>query len=140
MRTAKPKHWPTPLGTTLNLKKRDFFDLQRQIDSGLPYAAVTRFQKNSALPLESIHEFIGVTTAKTPRRLTPLSSERLLRLVRVFEKVLDVFEGDTKGAAGWLQYPAVYFLGATPLSVAKSELGAREVEDLIGRIDYGIYT
>jgi len=30
--------------------------------------------------------------------------------------------------------------GETPLEYAETEVGAREVEDLLGRIEYGVYS
>jgi uncharacterized protein (DUF2384 family) len=30
--------------------------------------------------------------------------------------------------------------GAVPLDFAKTEIGAREVENLLGRIEYGVYS
>ena len=40
----------------------------------------------------------------------------------------------------WLNSPQVGLGGATPLEYAETEVGAREVEDLLGRIEHGVYS
>jgi uncharacterized protein (DUF2384 family) len=39
-----------------------------------------------------------------------------------------------------LRSPQIGLGGAVPLAYAETELGAREVEDLLGRIEYGVYS
>ena len=40
----------------------------------------------------------------------------------------------------WLTSPQVGLGGAIPLEYAETEVGAREVENLLGRIEYGVYS
>jgi uncharacterized protein (DUF2384 family) len=40
----------------------------------------------------------------------------------------------------WLLSKPRALAGATPLELSRTDLGAREVEDLIERIRYGVYT
>jgi putative toxin-antitoxin system antitoxin component (TIGR02293 family) len=40
----------------------------------------------------------------------------------------------------WLSSPQVGLGGAVPLEYAETELGAREVEHLLGRIEHGVYS
>ena len=67
------------------------------------------------------------------------SSKRLLRLSSLFEKCVDLYEGDVAAAVDWLTSPKKALNRQTPLLYARTELGAREVEDLIGRLDHGIF-
>jgi len=48
--------------------------------------------------------------------------------------------GDAEKARAWLKHPQVGLGGAVPLDYASTETGAREVEDLLGRIKYSVYT
>ena len=48
-----------------------------------------------------------------------------------------VFE-DKAAARGWLTSPQIGLKGKEPLDLASSEAGAREVEDLLGRIEHGV--
>jgi putative toxin-antitoxin system antitoxin component (TIGR02293 family) len=68
-----------------------------------------------------------------------LESERSVRFARLYQKVIDLFEGDAVGARTWLSSPHRALAGGVPLSLAETEAGAREVEDLIGRLEHGVY-
>ena len=48
--------------------------------------------------------------------------------------------GTTQHARTWLAAPQHGLGGAIPLDYARTEVGAREVEDLLGRIEYGVYS
>jgi putative toxin-antitoxin system antitoxin component (TIGR02293 family) len=67
------------------------------------------------------------------------SSKRLLRLSSLFEKCVDLYEGDVAAAVNWLTSPKKALNDQTPLLYARTELRAREVEALIGRLDQGIF-
>ena len=78
------------------------------------------------------------------RRLTgrfdALESERLYRFIRLFRRALEVFDDDSGSARQFLTEPQPGLNGEVPVEMARSELGASEVMDLLGRIDYGVYT
>lgn len=48
-----------------------------------------------------------------------------------------MFDG-LEAAKQWLNAPQVGLGGAVPLDYAKTEVGAHEVENLLGRIEYGV--
>ena len=66
-------------------------------------------------------------------------SEHVLRIAWLLERAVQTFEA-VEDAADWLQTPNVSLGGTTPLSYADTEIGAREVENLLGRIEYGVYS
>ncbi len=66
-------------------------------------------------------------------------SERLVRYQRLLKKAEDVF-GDASNAREWLTQKQAGLGNAVPLEFAKTEIGAREVENLLGRIEYGVYS
>ena len=59
------------------------------------------------------------------------------KLVCLFERAVDVL-GSEEEARRWLERKQWGLGGAVPLQHAKTESGAREVETLLGRIDYGV--
>jgi putative toxin-antitoxin system antitoxin component (TIGR02293 family) len=61
-----------------------------------------------------------------------------MRFWRIIQHATKVF-GTVDRARQWLKYPQRGLGGAVPLDYASSEIGAREVDDLLGRIDYGVY-
>ena len=48
--------------------------------------------------------------------------------------------GDRENALSWLDEGIPALGGATPLSRLSTETGYREVMDVLGRIEYGVYT
>jgi len=66
-------------------------------------------------------------------------SERLLRISAVFDRAVELFEGDVPAAAAWLTTPQPALGRRTPLAYSRTEVGAREVEDLIGRLEHGVF-
>lgn len=76
---------------------------------------------------------------KVGGRFSSGESERLLRLSNVFEKAVALFEGNIEEAAVWLRSPKKALDGKTPLAYARTEIGARQVEDLIGSLEHGVF-
>ena len=73
-------------------------------------------------------------------RLTSDQSDRLLRLERVLEQAVALFDGDQAAACRWLSTPLPALAGERPLDYTATEVGAREVEDLIGRLEHGVFS
>jgi len=57
----------------------------------------------------------------------------------LFGLALALFEGDPAVAADWLTRPQPGLGGAVPIDLAKTGLGAREVETLLGRLEHGVF-
>ena len=72
------------------------------------------------------------------RTLTVEETDKALRLERIAELAKRVF-GDPQKAYRWLRQPKNALNGATPLEYLASEGGARNVEDLLHRIEHGIF-
>jgi len=127
----------------LGLQTTDTARLLEKVRGGLSFAAWERFQKTTELPTDTLIELVQITLRTLSRRkeegkLRPDESDRLLRASRVFAKALDLFEGDADAAREWLQGSNTALGGASPLSYSSTEVGALEVESLIGRLEHGI--
>lgn len=72
------------------------------------------------------------------KRLDAAQSGRLLRTAQITRRAKDVLGEDA--ATPWLhqEQPALDY--RIPLDLLTTEPGARAVEQLLGRIDYGVYT
>jgi putative toxin-antitoxin system antitoxin component (TIGR02293 family) len=130
---------------SLGLNTDNVVDLAKQVKTGLPYRALAQFHSRSELPMESIARIARIprrTLARRKRqgRLTGPESERLLRLATVFDKAVGLFEGDVLGARTWLESRNKALGNETPLATVETEIGAREVEDLIGRLEHGVFS
>jgi putative toxin-antitoxin system antitoxin component (TIGR02293 family) len=101
-------------------------------------------QEKLNVPMEKLASKLGISKATLHRRkrqgrLGPEESDRVLRFARLLGKAVEVFESE-QNARAWLSSPQVGLGGEVPLDYAETELGAREVEDLLGRIEYGVYS
>jgi putative toxin-antitoxin system antitoxin component (TIGR02293 family) len=132
-------------GASLGLRARDSGELIRRIERGLSFKALQSLEARSGLPLAVIAEVIGIPERTLARRktagtLAPEESERLVRLATIFEKAVQLFEGRVLEAVRWLMTPAKALDHHAPLSYARTELGGREVENLIGRLEHGVFS
>lgn len=127
----------------LGLHTFDTPGLVRKVREGLSFASYERLLKAMALTNDAASELLQIPARTLSRRreegrLHADESDRLLRVARLFARVLELCEGDEDAARAWLISPAEGLGRATPLEYASTEVGAREVEALIGRIEHGI--
>lgn len=120
-------------------------------------AHVERLRKDLASghqSMEKVRQALNVSTAeladlirvptrtlarrKESQRLEPDESDRLVRLARIVGLALRLFEGDLAQARHWLLASNLALGGEAPVRMATTEVGAREVEHLMGRLEHGI--
>ena len=127
----------------LGLRTYDPLALDRHVRKGLAYSTFSRFQRNTGLTAGSIAELIQISTRTLTRRkvegkFSPEESDRLVRAARVFGRTMELFEGDVGEVRGWLTAAQPALGGRIPLEFARTEVGAGEVESLVGRLEHGI--
>ncbi len=118
--------------------------LIQSLKSGLPMNELDALQASLALPMERLVPMLGISKAtlhrrKATGRLDPVESDRVVRYARLMGRAVEALES-MENARRWLKAPQVGLGGAIPLEYAETEVGAREVEDLLGRIEYGVYS
>jgi putative toxin-antitoxin system antitoxin component (TIGR02293 family) len=111
---------------------------------GLPVQELHDLQASLDVPMDKLFPMLGISKATLHRRkakgkLDPAESDRVVRFARLMGKAVEVMESEVN-ARQWLTSPQVGLGGAVPLEYAETEVGAREVEDLLGRIEYGVYS
>ncbi len=129
----------------LGLETDDPLKLVVRVQRGLSFSALERFQKNTALSTVDLAQVVQIPVRTLMRRkrqgrLQPDESDRLLRASRIFGRALELFEGDIAAARRWLSTPLPAFGGARPIAVAGTDVGATEVDNVIGRLEHGIPT
>lgn len=129
----------------LGLETFDAPTLLKTVARGFLYRTFVRFQRNIGLPFERVTELIDIprrtlTRRKREGRFLPGESDRLLRASRLFGKTLELFEGDREAATEWLTTDQPALGGALPIDLARTDVGAREVETLIGRLEHGVFS
>jgi putative toxin-antitoxin system antitoxin component (TIGR02293 family) len=71
-------------------------------------------------------------------RLTVEETDKALRLARIAVQAERVF-GEVDKAQRWLRKPKRELSGETPLAYLASEAGARVVEEMLFRVEHGIF-
>src|SRR4030095_3582868 len=127
----------------VGLKVKSPTDLVNQVEKGFSFSVVETLQRQLNLTGPIMAKLLDIKLRtfirrKEAGRLQPSESDRLLRTSRLFARAKDLFDGDEESARGWLSRPQRALGGATPLDVATTEVGAREVENLIGRLEHGV--
>lgn len=129
----------------LGLKNFEWPHLRRAVEEGLPYGVFEQLRQTSGLSSDELSTWLQLaprtlTRRRQERRFAREESDRLLRAARVLGRALELFEGDRDAAVEWLTTPQRALGGEPPIEVARTDVGAREVENLIGRIEHGVYS
>src|SRR5437899_7493224 len=119
-------------------------ELIRKIQKGLRFTELETLQNSLHMPFEQLATKLAISRSTLQRRkaagrLSPDESDKVIRYSRLVRQAADLF-GDIEKARAWLKHPQYGLGGAVPLDYARTEAGAREVENLLGRIKYGVYS
>jgi putative toxin-antitoxin system antitoxin component (TIGR02293 family) len=125
------------LGRTLSSDK----DLREAIREGFPPAVVEELMRASGLTLAELASALDLSPRSLQRRrrsgrLARYESDRLYRLARLVA-LANEFLGDHERALHWLKRPNRALGGIAPVTAIDTEPGARQVENVLGRIAYG---
>ena len=133
-----------PLGRSIGLAAASHDAVVQTLRQGLAVESFAHLQKAMALTAQELAStaHIAVRTLgrrKREGRFRPDESERLWRLGALFDWAVEVLEG-TDLARQWFTTPKRALGGQTPLAYADTEPGAREVENLLGRLEHGVFS
>ena len=134
-----------PGAASLGRSARSTLDLIAEAREGFPYSSLAQLERHTGFSAAEIADWAGfaertLTRRKVSRSFSADESERLLRFAVLFESALKLFGGAGEAARRWLTAPRLPLGGMSPLECARSAAGAREVERLIGRIEYGVFS
>lgn len=113
------------------------------VEAGVPTKALTDLVSASGLEFSAVYNIVIPARTLKHRRsrnqaLSTDESDKLVRLVRVFDQAVSVL-GTAEKARHWLNAPKKRFDGRTPLQMLRTDLGGRQVEELLGQIDEGMF-
>jgi len=119
-------------------------ELIEAVRAGLPQAALDSVTRVLGLSTDTLSRSLALSKRTLSRRrkqarLTAEESDRLLRLARVAAAAVGTLGSEQKAAA-WLKKPNRALGGAAPLAELDTDLGARMVEQLLGRIEHGVFS
>jgi len=119
-------------------------DIQDAIRKGLPYATFEILMRVLGIRARELARLLGVAARTLARRksggeLSPAESDRLYRIARIALKASETL-GTLEKARAWLHRKNRALGGSTPISCLDTGVGERHVEEILGRIDQGIYS
>jgi putative toxin-antitoxin system antitoxin component (TIGR02293 family) len=124
---------------------QSFAELAELIRKGLPAGSLIVLGEKLDLKNAALSRKLGIPQRTLTRRLsrhsrlTAAESDRTVRLARVYATAVEMI-GNAEKASTWLRTPNRALGGAVPIDQLDTDLGAKEVENILGRIAYGVYS
>jgi putative toxin-antitoxin system antitoxin component (TIGR02293 family) len=114
------------------------------VEEGLPIKDLVVFGRASGFTNEELAKLVHIPPRTYARRVAAKArldipeGERAVRIMRLYDLAKALF-GTHENTRKWMnaQLPALGW--KTPLQMARTEPGAREVENVIGAIEHGFY-
>lgn len=111
-------------------------DLLRSIEGGLAFRVFDQFADETGLAPDRVAELADISrrdlaVRREEGRFSRAESDRLVRAARIFGGATALFKGDRATAGVWLVSGQPALGGSVPLDLARTDLGAREVERVL---------
>jgi putative toxin-antitoxin system antitoxin component (TIGR02293 family) len=119
-------------------------DLKQWIREGLPFSSLEGVMERFGLKREEVSWALDLPSRtlarrKQEKRLSPGESDRLFRVARIAVRAAEVLGGQER-ASQWLHASNRALGGQAPVELLDTDLGSRQVEDVLGRIEHGIFS
>jgi len=127
------------------VRRYDHVTILGNIKKGLKARSLSILEEGLDVSQKELSGLLAIPTSTLTRRrkqgrLKPEESDRVVRFARLKDSAVQTMAGDKDAATQWLNTPLEILGGETPLGHASTELGARDVEDLLGRIRHGVFS
>jgi len=149
MEAAAVPYHPRPRARTgvlegLGLQAGTTPELIAAVKRGLPTGAFAALAAELGISEAVLAGVTGISPStllrrKKAGRLSAEESEHLVRVATLLDTAARLFGGVAAGA-DWMRSGNPALGGASPLAFADTEIGAREVESLLGRVEFGVYS
>lgn len=119
--------------------------IMKRIKKGLSYKELLLLQAKLGVDKETLAGLLKISPRTFERRrldgrLDSQETDRALRLGRIIQRAIEMYDGDEAAAKAWLRQAVPALEGLKPLELIETEAGAVLVESLIGRIEAGVYS
>lgn len=112
------------------------------IRHGISISNLDRMIQTLGIDREVLLDILGISNRTLQRkfrandRLSPLASDRLSRVDRIYQLAVTVF-GDEKKAAEWLKRPSRALNNELPIRLLDTDAGTQQVEQELRQIEFG---
>lgn len=129
------------------IRENNTHALIASIEAGVEGPVIAHLPRALGATRTEVADLLGVS-AKSFQRLirtglqgtgTRHVGERAIRLLQVLEKAIDVLEHEDQALA-WFHEPNAAFAQRSPFVHAKTELGCRQIENELARIEHGVFS
>jgi putative toxin-antitoxin system antitoxin component (TIGR02293 family) len=132
------------LASAVGVRTGSGVSVAAQVQAGLPFRTLEQFQRRTGLPIDALTRAIRLpprtlARRRTAKRLSVAESDRLARLVQIYDHALRFFDGNVEATTRWFKTPCLALSDKPPLRVVETEVGAHEVDQVIGRLEYGVF-
>jgi putative toxin-antitoxin system antitoxin component (TIGR02293 family) len=119
-------------------------DLEQLVLSGIPVQAVRRLAESTDTTLTFLQEVAGIDRSTFARRVRAKArlkldeSDRIVRIARIAARAVETL-GRESGLA-WLHERNGALGDRIPIELLQTDIGTTQVEQVLGRIDYGVFS
>jgi putative toxin-antitoxin system antitoxin component (TIGR02293 family) len=136
----------TPLEVVIGVRasKLSDFDLLSIARKGIAKKSLLALAKKISLTLEEIADILHISE-RTLQRYTPSTlirtehADRAIELAKLYERGSEVL-GSHEAFNNWLRNPNYALNNQIPLTLLDTSIGFTMVLDILGRIEYGVYS
>jgi putative toxin-antitoxin system antitoxin component (TIGR02293 family) len=120
-------------------------DLAKATREGLSVNSLDMLAEELSMQRIAVAKLLGISERTLSRRvtsnsrLTAAESDRIVRLARVLALAQETL-GTGEKASRWLQTTNRALEGDKPIDRLDTDIGVRSVEQVLGRIEYGLYS
>lgn len=131
-------------GRSAGIRAKGNADVLAVLKKGLPLGHFEKLRKTMGLTSIELARIARISLRTLHRRkaggrMQPEESERIFRIACVFDKAVDVLASEAS-ARKWFRTPLRALSMKSPLEYSDMELGLREIEHVLGRIDHGVFS
>jgi putative toxin-antitoxin system antitoxin component (TIGR02293 family) len=131
-------------GTRSRRPVESVLDIHRLLEQGMDGGAIRRLGDYYGLTNEDLELLLGLTRRTLQRRqkqdcLPPGETDRLWRAAVILHEATQLL-GSRDKARSWLHRPLRALGGARPLEMLGTEAGYGEVRNILGRIEWGVWS
>jgi putative toxin-antitoxin system antitoxin component (TIGR02293 family) len=129
------------------VRENDIDALIACIEAGIAARVITHLPSALAATRTQVADLLGISDKRFQRlgkaslhdALNRHVGERLIRILQVRQKAVDTLEDEDRALA-WLQEANPAFAQRTPILHARTELGCRQIENELNRIEHGVFS
>ncbi len=118
-------------------------NIRNTLRQGLPYSSLEHLRGKLELEPLAITSLLEtsprtINRRKLMKKLTPAESDRLFRVARIMALAEEVFDNDSHKASSWLCKSNRTLNNEKPISLLNTDVGVKQVEELLMQIEYGM--